>query len=377
MLAIQVRELLVPFRSVVVERLRVDAGLVSESLTQELQAVTPQLKYCSIAACLFLAGTAAAQISNAAVLIGGPGACGSEGGDPPLLSNNTPASASLRVFYDASIGVLQVEVTNTSAVVGNDANPLLTQLYFNLPRGALTGIVLTGQAGSGGADPAFVPTFDLETGAGPEPNRAGSLGSFGVCLRTGPGSRGGISNAAATVVGGPPGAAVRGPVRFTFQLHGPSLAQLGASAFAQSGSFGGSACRNLTAAAKFQAGGPNAEGSAWIGTSSGCVPGAFHVGQPCLGNTITFTMSGAPGCVGCLIMTVNPTPTPFLGYLVPAGPPYVDLFGGQIGPNGALTRTLTIPQNPNLVGMTVYYFTVLAENGSLVFSTRQSLTVCP
>jgi hypothetical protein len=316
-------------------------------------------------------------VTTATVNIGGPGACGSEGGDPPVLNDGTPASASLLFTYDAGSGRLRLEVTNTSPLVANAFTPLITQVCFNMPRGAVTGIVLTGQSGSGGATPSFVPSYDLDLETPPNPNTPGPFGAFNVCLLTPDGIIGGIANGAATLIPGPPGRAVLGPATFAFQLQGPSLGQLTASAFANAGSLGGSVCTFLQGVAKFQGGGRNANGSAWIGDVEDCSPSAFLIGEPCLGNRITFTMAGAPGCAGCLLLTANPTPLPFLGYLIPAGPPYIDLFGGPIGANGARTLTVRVPKAPRLVGQTLYYFAVVEDAGRLVFTPRHSLTFCP
>ena len=332
----------------------------------------------ALAAVALLAFPALAQVTNDTIVVGGPGTCGSEGGDPPLLNNGTPASASVRFTYNAATGRLQVQVTNTSPLVGNDPNPLVTQVYFNLPRGAITGIDLVAQtAGAGGATPAFVPSFDVDLGQAPNPNGVGPFGDFNVCLETPGGNiKGGIANAAATVLPGPPGQAVEGPATFTFQMQGPGLSQLSASAFARAVASKPAGGKYLNVVVKFQGGGRGGAGSAWIGDTPDCSPSSFVIGEPCIGHRITFTLAGAPGCAGCLLLTANPTPTPFLSFLIPAGPPYIDLLGGVIGPTSVRTLTVTIPDDPRLVNQTLFYFAVVLENGGLSFTPRHALTIC-
>lgn len=325
---------------------------------------------------LTIMGCLAAQVTTDTVQIGGRGAIGSEGGDPPLLNNGTLATATMRYEFDSATGILRLVVTNTSPVTRGVPNPLITQVYFNLPRGGITAFTLQSQAGSGGATPAFVPSIDLALGQGQDPNRVAPFGSFNVCLETpGDNIRGGIANAAADTIAAPPDSWVVGPVTFIFRAQG-NISGLNASAFARAVAQDPQGGRYVSAAVKFQGGGPGGAGSAKIAEQPDCSPSAFVIGEPCIGRRITFTMAGAPGCKGCLILTVNPTPTRFLQYLVPAGPPYIDLFGGELD-NYLRTLTLTIPNDPSLVGAKFYYFAVVTRDGRVLeFTQRYELEIC-
>src|SRR5690606_10232594 len=136
-------------------------------------------------------------------------------GAPATLTAGVPASARFDFAYDRATGLLTLTVTNTSPIVGNDANPVLTGFFLNLPRGAITGASLVSQSGSGGAPAAFVLSYGENAFA------ANCFGDFALRLSAGGTPNGAIANALATNIGGPPGAAVIGPVVFVIQLSGP------------------------------------------------------------------------------------------------------------------------------------------------------------
>ena len=325
---------------------------------------------------LAFAGILSAQnVTNSTVKVGGPGAIGSEGGDPPTLNNGAIATAELDFNYTQSTGRLVLTVRNTTPVKAGESTALITQIYFNAPPIAVTGMNLISQTGAGGAVPSFPFSFDADIFTAPSPNQVSPFGSFSCGLANGD-IKGGISNPAATDIAAPPGTWVVGPAVFTFQVLG-STAGLTAHAFADALSSGHNG-NYTTAAVKFQAGGPGGEGSAKIGTKPDCSPSSFVVGAPRIGHTVTLYFSGAPGCKGCVFVTLNPTPTVIGPLHVPAGPPYLEVAGGPVG-NQPLSVPITIPNLPGLIGVKVYFFLAVVGPGSVTveFSPRYEFTILP
>ncbi|HKB15912.1 MAG TPA: hypothetical protein VKF62_07590, partial [Planctomycetota bacterium] len=121
-----------------------------------------------------LAGTAAATVTNATVSIGGLGgftSCGAQ--NPPVICDGvTPATADLDFVYDDGVSppTLSVTVTNTSPVTPGVGNPLITNIYFNVPVGAVSGLTLVG--GPAG----WSLNFDANLAANPNPNGADGMG---------------------------------------------------------------------------------------------------------------------------------------------------------------------------------------------------------
>ena len=105
------------------------------------------------------------------------------------------------------------------------------------------------------------------------------------------------------------------------------------------------------AAFKFQAS-SDQDGSAALGTDAGCVAGLWYAGEPCIGQTITILQSAAPGCHGCIVLSFDNTPTDIGGIPVPLSPPY--FIAGGVQTSSIQDIDLMIPNNPGLVGQTVY-----------------------
>ena len=106
-------------------------------------------------ATLFATPTGSPSVTTATVDIGGPGALGSEGGDPPVLSNGVIATGTVTYVYDSRKGLLEVTIDNTTPQLSGETNPVITEVYFNLPALAVTKAKLIDQAppgGSGGDD---------------------------------------------------------------------------------------------------------------------------------------------------------------------------------------------------------------------------------
>ena len=73
----------------------------------------------------------------------------------------SPLEASARFTFTLDVGASQLVlvVENTSPVMPGIPNPVITDVFFNVPS-AVTGIMLTGQASSGGAPAAFSMALD-------------------------------------------------------------------------------------------------------------------------------------------------------------------------------------------------------------------------
>ncbi|MBI5851554.1 MAG: hypothetical protein HZB39_11110 [Planctomycetes bacterium] len=311
------------------------------------------------ALCLGLALPLAAQTTTNTLTIGEAGATGCQGpGDPPALTGGVLASARFEVGYDEATRRMTLVVSNTSAVVGGDATPLLTEAYLNLPHGAVTTALLVSQTGSGGA----TPDFEVRLGS----NGAGCLGAFALSLATRNGSHGGIANPAATRVGGPPGAAVVGPATFVVEFTGPGAESLNARAITYGWS--NNAPRDgVHAAAKFQAGGSSADESGFIGSTNrldDCATSMWLVGDPLVGSTVTFCRNGQRGCHDCMWVSLFPGPTNVGGITAPIGLPLLAVLSGSVFDQFPLCFPLTIPGDPGLVGLRVYFVLATAQGES-------------
>jgi hypothetical protein len=254
--------------------------------------------------------------------------------------------------------VLRLVVTNTSPVTVGVANPLLTRIYFNAPAGAVDSATLTSQTGSGGATPAFVLSFDADTSSGANPNQANCFGDFNFALRA-QNIHGGIANANADTIPGPPGAAVIGPVTFEIQLGGPGVNGLTAAAIAGAVSANG-AQTETNVALKFMGSGPGDQ-SGVLG-NGGCVTGVFIRGEPRIGNEIDICITGSNGCHACPWVSNFPGPTVIGTFVIPIGLPLLASYdlGDFIGGINELCLHVAIPNNPALIGLH-FYFTNLTH----------------
>lgn len=272
---------------------------------------------------LLVLATASAALSQTTVPIGGPGTKGLQQGNPPELSDASLATGEITYAWDG-VDQLTVTVANTTAQVAGEENPVITDVYFNVPNGTVSAMTLVSQVDAQSNPTNFGFSFDDDVLNSPSPNLVGAWGSFNVCLQQPSGPVAGIINPSATswiVPAGP--RRIEGPVVFTFQVtaQNPGLLSDADFAAAMSGSND-----PVTAALKFQAGGVGGIGSGFIGTRRGCVPGLVLRGDPCVDpagpNTIEFVMSNAPGCHNCLVLAYNDTPFNIGGVVFPASPPY-------------------------------------------------------
>lgn len=300
---------------------------------------------------------ARAQVTTAQVPLGGPGGYSTADGcqqtnDPPLLDDGTVGTGMLTFRYDQATHQLTVTVDNTSPVTAGVDNPLITQIYFNIPANtidAVGGIVLDNQSGQGPAEPTYGVILN--------PSRVGCLGDFVIELCNNVNDptdiRGGIANPAADSHGAPPNSWVNSPAVFEFTLTGPGANNLNANAIANCFAQNSGAGVQVTAAAHFQAGAQG--GSAKISGGGGCRASIYAEGDVVIGSGVTICVGSAGGCHGCLFGSFNGTPFLFGNVLVTIGMPFefvltLPLFQTS---NSHCFRA-RIPDDPNLVGVPFY-----------------------
>lgn len=312
----------------------------------------------AISVALSMASGVAAQVTTAQVPLGGAGGYSTADSclrtvDPPQLDDGTVGSGLLTFRYDQATHQLRLTVDNTSPVTPGVDNPLITQIWFNLPADAIdipSGVVLDNQTGQGPAVPAF--------GVVTNPNRVGCLGDFTIelCNNVNDPSdiRGGIANPAANAHGAPPNSWVDGPVVFEFTLSGPGADWLNANAIANGFSTNAAPGVSVTAAAHFQAGA--AGGSAKIGTGgSGCRTSIYTQGDPKIGGGVHICVGSDGVCHGCLFGSFNGTPFQFGNVTVTVGLPFEFVLSLPLfNEPGNYCFRGRIPDDPGLVGMPFY-----------------------
>lgn len=325
--------------------------MTTSALLPSLVRIAPAASRSLWAPCLalLLAAAVPAQVSTAKVDLGVAGDYGCQNqASPPTLSNGTEASAEFAFRYDAGKAELQLQVTNTSKVITGVPNPLITRVFFNLPKDAVTGVELTDQGAAAGAVPAFVL-------AGP--GKVACFGDFDVHLDGGQ-ARSTIANAAADTIVGPQNSWSVGPVLFTMKLTGPGVATLTAGAIAN-GFSQNAPYQKVAVAAKFQSAGQDGDGSGFLGNRPECAGGVWILGEPRIGSSIDICSSVADGCHGCIIVSVTPGPQRVGNLVVPIGLPVVELINLQpFNVENTLCVKAPIPDDKNLVGVKFYMATV-------------------
>jgi hypothetical protein len=215
---------------------------------------------------------------------------------------------------------------------------------------------------------------DTDPESPPNIHGAAMLGSFGVRLATANGIQGGIANPMSNTLPGPAGAAVIGPVTFSFTLTGPNLSGLSSTAFAHSFSAVNKNSATVNAAFKFQGGGA-ANASGTISNAPACGPAGWYVGNPAPGGMVELVLSGSPGCFGGILVSPDPGPTNVGGVLVPIGFPALVAIDGIIPQNLLLTQQVPIPPNPLLSGITFYCVAALVDSGLTYLSFSDQFTL--
>lgn len=332
-----------------------------------------------------LAASAHAGVTTASKTIGGPGGLSSCGtSNPPTLCDGvTQATATFDFAYDDVTKVLILTVTNTSPVTAGVPNPLLAEIYFNVPAFAALDLTLLGQTTEGGgADPGFAVGFDPDLNDGQNDNTAPGFCAFNTKLAQLVETPGGIANALADTIAAPAGSWVYGPVTFTFQVGGPPATGVGAKSYSSSFSHIPPGNFNVNVVGKFKSGGVS-ESSGSMSVSPGCEPGNWMVGTPCLGCPVQFVMCGGTGCFGCLAISTSPgptvIPTPSGPLSIPIGMPAAPILIVTLPSTSCVSATVTVPNDPAVIGATFYVANALLHpvTGALSSADGFSVTLVP
>ncbi len=261
---------------------------------------------------------------DSVIVIGGAGSFGSNGSSNPgtLSDGFTFASARLVFDWDGMTSQLTLTVENNSPVFGGVPNPVLTDVFFNVPSG-VTGLSLASQSGSGGATPSWTLSFDDDLGTNPNPNGADGFGAYNVMISTGGGVQGGISNPNADTLGVPAGTNVEGPATFVFNATG-NLAGLTAFDFNSRLSQNPPGSQSFVGTAKFQSGGyAGASGflspsdsycstaAAAVDLGGGCGGSQISSELPLMGQACTIELKGAPPLACGYAYGSSPGVTPY------------------------------------------------------------------
>jgi hypothetical protein len=341
-----------------------------------------------LAATIVLAAPALAGVTTTTKVVGGPGTFSSCGpGDPPTLCDGVTLASALFTFtFDDTVtpNLLTVEVSNTSPVVPGVPNPILSAFWFNVPALAATQLTLVSQTAPGeGGTSSFGHEFDPDLNDGSNPVTSPGFCAFNSKTEWMPEVAGGIANPLADTFAIPPSFLVFGPVTFVYQVGGPASAGVQAPTFASAFSQIPPGDFRVNVVAKFKHGGL-AEASGSLSNRPTCEAGNWMVGEPRIGCDVTFVMSGAPGCFGCLAMSPDPGPTvipnpPFGDLVVPLGSPTIAVLVATVPPATVKTKTIPIPPDANLVGGTLYFAAVLldGDTGQLSVGSGFSITLLP
>lgn len=319
------------------------------------------------AASLFTASLGAQVVTEEMVALGNF-SCQTGPGLAYLDDSTTPAMGTVHFRYDNWRKELWVTVTNTSPVRPGVANPVISDVYFNLPPMAGMRMELIHQDGWEGATPNASEAYSF--GPGASILTAGCFGDFDVHLDLGQGALGGITNPNADTFALPKSQLAGGPVLFVFGLGGQRARSLTAADFAFAMSRNSSMA--VPAAFGFEGGGVSAMARGEVALSNNCKPVVSLTGQPCIGNTVTLRLDGADDCFGTVLGSFFRGPTQMGGGFVPIGLPATTFFSGWAGSS----LTLTIPQDPSLVEQIFYFTGVLTDGFTIEFSRTLDVPIC-
>jgi len=99
---------------------------------------------------------------------------------------------------------------------------------------------------------------------------------------------------------------------------------------------------------------------------------------PSLGSQVTFTTYGTAGEFFATLWSLSTGSAPFVGANLDLGAPFAFLQSGVLLPGGN-SVTVTVPSNPALVGLEVYFQTVQDDTGGvtgqILFSILETVTI--
>jgi hypothetical protein len=270
------------------------------------------------------------------------------------------ATGDVTFTYDSQTGELTITFVNTSPVTPGLNTPVAGDIWINLPMFiAATQATLLSQSGSGGAAPDYSASVDPNPWDTTLVNDSGAFGGF--ALRLTPAAGGGIASATGE---GTPASATIGPVTFVVQLQGPQVdavtAEYPKRLFSRLIAGAGALSAANGAVSFFGAGSGSGEGGVGDG-SPGCNPIMFWSGDMKIGHTQTLFLQAAMNCHGCQVWSqvLGASNLPAsLGFQLDMGGPTNAIgvfFPFLFLSNGFTMMPFTIPNDPGLVGATLYW----------------------
>ncbi|MEQ8767694.1 MAG: hypothetical protein RL885_27580 [Planctomycetota bacterium] len=327
-----------------------------------------------VAVCTLTMASTLADTTSATLEIGGPGSCGCGDTNPGTLCDGvTLATGTFQFTLDTDVSTLTLVVDNTSPDDGNP-NPLMCELYFNLPR-QITGCTLNSQSAAGAVQPSFGLSFDSDLLDGNNPNRSpGGKGAYSVLLDNGGGVAGAIGNPNASNHSGPPGSIVLGTATFVFDLTG-DLSDIDVTFITKSFSLNPPGSISANAVVHFQAGGPNEDSGTISDNTETCDPLFYAEGNAVPGGTIDLIVNGAEGCHGCIVLSDQNQGLKVGPIQFDVGPSILAVFGFNLPAGGLTPFSVNIPNNQNLIGNTYYSQWVAVDFNTWSFETSNVVEI--
>ncbi len=348
----------------------------------------------SLASAGVLATAAFAQSSTACLPIGTNGAVGCQSASAPVLTGGVIATGIIDFDYNQTTAILEVRVTNTSPVLTNANNPVITGVAFSFPFNTVNNATLVSQTALAGA----TPNFGMQFTSG-QFLLQGCMGCFSVVL-TANGPGGGIGNDLATQFANPP--VVLGRTTFRFQLSGPGVGTLDADAISSMLSGGGT--YNVASSFFFEGGGASGSENGYVSSGfpccpnnamfqsagTGCAPSFLSaptvtgVGLPYVGDDVVVDVSSpaTPNAPGLLIHGFSNTFDPFFGVQLPLDLSIYGFPGCSLYPSnefvlpiltdatGSAGYSVSIPGFGKWCGRTITYQAFfVAPNGGAILSS--------
>ena len=96
-----------------------------------------------------------------------------------------------------------------------------------------------------------------------------------------------------------------------------------------------------------------------------CASTITITGTPRIGTQISMTVTGSALCHSCIWVSKNQGPTQIGPITIPIGLPLLNAIDyGPLPPSGTITLPISIPNDPNLIGLQLYFTNVAYPQGS-------------
>ena len=115
-----------------------------------------------------------------------------------------------------------------------------------------------------------------------------------------------------------------------------------------------------------------------------CSSNITITGQPRIGTTIQFQVTGTVGCHSCVWISKNPGPVQIGPVTIPIGLPLLNVVDfGTLPPSGSYTVPLQVPADPNTIGLQLFFTDVSFPSAvgptiqNVRFSPAAVITIVP